>query len=66
MTSRFEVVNELSFDVMMGLIPVKPPPPSWAMIFLVAGGAVLLVAHRVAVWIVAQKLLSKLSPRLVS
>lgn len=64
-SSRFEIVNELTVEAILNLVPSGIPPPTILMAALLASGCTVIVAQRLSVWIVARSLVRKLSPRQV-
>jgi hypothetical protein len=62
-SSRFEIVNELTVEAILNLVPSVAPPPTMLVVALLASGSTVIVAQRLAVWIVARNLVCKLSPR---
>jgi hypothetical protein len=62
-SSRFEIVNELTVETILNLVPSGVPLPTMMVAALLASGCIVIVAQRLAVWIVARNLVRKLSPR---
>jgi|MDSV01.2.fsa_nt_gb hypothetical protein len=65
MSSRFEIVNELTVETILNLVPSGLPLPTKLVAALMVSGFTVLVAQRLAVSIVARRLVCKLSPRQV-